>query len=55
MKLLRDFRIVIDEREALRYQGYKKYLPLKDDIAKILTSELPPSKLGGILRFLEHV
>ena len=40
MKLLQDFKIVIDEKEVLRYQGYKGNLPPKDNIAKILTNEI---------------
>jgi len=40
MKLLQDFRIVIDEREVLRYQGYKKHSIVKNEIVEILTNEI---------------
>ncbi|MFC1847269.1 vitamin B12 dependent-methionine synthase activation domain-containing protein [Chloroflexota bacterium] len=40
MNLLEDFKIVISEREVLRYQGYKKPLPLRDDVAEILIKSI---------------
>ena len=40
MELLQDFRVVIDKKEVLRYQGYKETLRLRDDISKILTNEI---------------
>ncbi len=40
MRILQDFEIAIDEREVLRYQGYKVNSPLRGDIAEILKNEI---------------
>lgn len=39
-KLMPDLRVVISEREVLRYQGYKETSPLKDNVARILAEEI---------------